>query len=165
MGKEASRLQDLALAMTLDGREEMIDLAEIARERYLLNEEVIRESRRKNVEVRPPQTEPDLLVFCSRFGLSRVLDNLLNNATKAIPKEGGSLEMECRRRDNMASISLMNTGEIPAQQIEQVRRGEVKGRGLNIISRFVQSNHGKIEITAAAGVTKITILLPLQTVA
>lgn len=160
--RETARLQDLALAMTVEGREEMMDLSRVAHERFRMNEEVIRESKRSNIDISPPEIQPGLFVYCPRFGLERVVDNLLNNATKAIPKEGGGLAMRCYREESLACLEIRNDGEIPADQVKQVRKGEVKGRGLNIIYRFIQSNHGKIDIRVEAGQTLFTIKLPLQ---
>jgi signal transduction histidine kinase len=162
MEREAARLQDMALARQVSGSEEMLDLGVLALERFRLNEAVIEESRRRNIVVTPMEIEPDLFVYCPRFELERVLDNLLHNATKAIPAEGGVLGMRGYRDGTMACLELSNSGEIPADQIAQVRKGRVKGRGLNIIYRFVQANHGSIDLSTEGGKTVFTIRLPLQ---
>jgi signal transduction histidine kinase len=140
----------------------MLDLGVLALERFRLNEAVIEESRRRNIVVTPMEIEPDLFIYCPRFELERVLDNLLHNATKAIPAEGGVLGMRGYRDGTMACLELSNSGEIPADQIVQVRKGRVKGRGLNIIYRFVQANHGSIDLSTEGGKTVFTIRLPLQ---
>jgi GAF domain-containing protein len=163
VAEEAARLEDLALTLGGEGREEVVDLSREARERFLLNDEVIRESKRANITIMPLELEPDLLVSCPPFALERVLDNLLNNATKAIPKEGGLLAMRCYREEDMACLEITNTGEIPPGQLEQARQGLGKGRGLGIIYRFVQANRGQMEITVDNGLTTFLIKLPLQT--
>jgi signal transduction histidine kinase len=160
--RETTRLQDLTFAMSVEGREEVVDLSEVSRKRYLINEETILESRRENVCVHPPELETGLLVFCPRFGLERVLDNILNNATRAIPEEGGELSLRTFPDGDMASLEVRNTGEIPHQKIEEMRRGEVQGRGLNIIYRFIQANHGKISIRNEGGQVVCTIRIPLH---
>lgn len=159
--KETVRMQDMALAMRLEGREEVLDLSEIAGERFRLNEEAIRQSWRKYIWIEPPEIEAEILVYCPRFGLERVLDNLMNNAVNAIPKQGGALSMRCYIEETMACLEIRNTGEIPEEKIDQVKKGEVRGRGLNIIYRFVQGNHGKIHIRTEDGQTVVIVKLPL----
>ena len=162
VARETARLQDLALTMTGEGREEEIDLGRLARERFDLNRHAIEEAKYTNIQVKPVAIEPDLIVLCPRYGLERVLDNLLNNATKAIPAEGGFIELKCFRSGTMACLSITNSGEIGQEQIELVKSGVVVGRGLNIVSRFIQNNHGKLEIVAQEGKSVFTIKLPLH---
>jgi len=159
--KETVRMQDMALSMKLEGREEVLNLSDIAEERFRLNEEAVRQSWRRYIRIEPPDIKEEILIYCSRFGLERVLDNLLNNAVNAIPKQGGVLAMRCCIKGSMACLEIRNTGDIPKEKIDQVRRGEVKGRGLNIIYRFVQSNYGKINILAENGQTTVIVKLPL----
>ena len=160
--RETARLQDLALTMTGEGREEEIDLGRLARERFTLNVHVIEESKYTNIMIKPASIETGLIVFCPRYGLERVLDNLLNNATKAIPREGGYIAMSCFRAGEMACLEITNSGEIDQEQIEMVKRGLVLGRGLNIISRFIQNHHGNLGIVSYEGVSIFTIKLPLH---
>lgn len=159
--RETTRLQDLTFSMSVEGREEVVDLSEIALARYRINEETIREARRRNIEVRPAVLEPNLRVFCSRFGLERVLDNMLNNATRAVPEEGGEIALRTYCDGAMAALELRNTGEVPSEKIEEVQKGEVRGRGLNIIYRFVQANHGKMEIRNEEGKVVCILRIPL----
>ncbi len=162
VAREGGRLQDIALTMTGEGHAETVELGQVAGERFRLNRAVIQESGRGEITVRPFVREEMLPVHCSPPGLTRVIDNLLNNATKAIPTAGGELAMRCFRRGAMACLEVDNTGAIPASQIEQVRRGQVKGRGLGIILRFVQANHGNIDIRTEGDRTVTTIQLPLR---
>ena len=160
MATEAARLQDLALTMSGEGREEILDLTTIARQRYQINSEAVREMKLSNITIVPPDLEANLYVFCPRFALERVLDNLLNNGIKAIPEQGGIIAIRTFRKGARVCLEIENSGEIPADQIEQVRAGKVKGRGLNIIYRFVTTNHGRIDIHAGDGRTKFIIQLP-----
>jgi len=160
--KETTRLQDLALTMTGEGRGEEIDLGKVALERYLLNKSAIKEFKYTHITMKPPVVEPDLVVSCPLYGLERTIDNLLNNSTKAVPREGGYIGLHCFRSAEMACLEVTNSGEIPQDHIDSVRKGLVGGRGLNIISRFIQNNHGKIDITTEKNVTTITISLPLN---
>ena len=162
IARETARIQDLAQTMTAEGKEERINLVRIACERFLLNDEVIQENKRRNINtIGPCPQAPALEVICSAFGMERVLDNLLNNATKAVPEHGGELCLQCFQEDGMACLKLANTGVIPAERLEEVRRGEVKGRGLNIIRRFIQAHHGRIEINAEGDRTVCIVRLPL----
>ncbi|PXF55288.1 MAG: hypothetical protein C4B57_03310 [Deltaproteobacteria bacterium] len=159
--KETVRMQDMALTMRLEGREEVLDIGRIAEERFRLNKEAVRQSWRRYIRIEPPEIEPKILVYCSRFGLERILDNLLNNAVNAVPKQGGILALRCYVEETMACLEIRNTGEIQKEKIDQIKRGEVKGRGLNIIYRFVQANHGKIDIRTEDGQTVVIVKLPL----
>ncbi len=159
--RETTRLQDLTFSMSVEGREEVVELSEVSLARYRINEETIREARRRNVVVRPAVLEPNLQVFCSRFGLERVLDNMLNNATRAVPEGGGEIALRTYCDGAMAALELRNTGEIPPEKIEEVQRGEVRGRGLNIIFRFIQANHGKMEIKNESGEAVCILRIPL----
>jgi len=159
--KETVRMQDMALTMRLEGREEVLDIGRIAEERFRLNKEAVRQSWRRYIRIEPPEIEPKILVYCSRFGLERILDNLLNNAVNAVPKQGGILALRCYVEGTMACLEIRNTGEIQKEKIDQIKRGEVKGRGLNIIYRFVQANHGKIDIRTEDGQTVVIVKLPL----
>ncbi|OGR00804.1 MAG: hypothetical protein A2511_10210 [Deltaproteobacteria bacterium RIFOXYD12_FULL_50_9] len=162
VARETARLQDLALTMTGEGREEEIDLGQLARERFELNRYAIEEAKYTNILLQPVVIEPDLIVLCPRFGLERVIDNLLNNATKAIPRTGGFIELCCFRAGEMACLEITNSGEIGQEQIALVKSGMVQGRGLNIISRFIQNNHGRLDIVSEEGKSVFTIKLPLH---
>ncbi len=163
MASEASRMQDLAQAMTGEGRETVLDLSEVAAARYRIIEEVVHESKLSRVALAHAEFEPGLLVSCSRFGLERVMDNLLGNAVRAVAdqKPGGRVAISCSRQGDMAKLIIENSGEISTEQLGKMRRGAVKGRGLNIINRFVHTIHGNIEIDTKNGMTRFIILLPL----
>ncbi|MEW6220600.1 MAG: GAF domain-containing sensor histidine kinase, partial [Thermodesulfobacteriota bacterium] len=158
---ETSRLQDLAVTTAAEGRAEILDLSALAVARYRINAEVARETRRQEVTIQTPDLGSSLFVFCPRFALERVLDNLLANATKAVPAAGGFLALHTFRDGPMACLAISNSGEIPAPAMEAVRTGTVQGRGLNIIRRFVQTNMGQLDVRTDRGTTTFTICLPL----
>jgi len=161
IAQETARLQDIALTQTGEGREEIIDLGRVATRRYALNESVIRENRMSHIEVSSPAIAGSLQVCCPLFSLERVIDNLLHNATKAIPANGGNLHLKAGRKKNMAYLEIGNTGEIPASVRRDIAAGQVKGRGLYLIQRFATSQHGKLELANKKGKALIRLYLPL----
>lgn len=161
MASESARMQDLAQAMSGEGREVVLDLAEVAGERYRIIKEVVGESKLRKVTLEQRTLEEGTYVSCSRFSLERVLDNLLGNAVRAVPATGGRVSMSCYREDGMACFSVRNTGEITSDRLKQMQAGTVRGRGLNIINRFVHANHGNIHLDVREGETKFVIKLPL----
>lgn len=159
--QETTRMQELAIYPNIEGRERVIDLTEMLRSRFRINEEAIREQRRLNLTLVHDELEHGLLIYCSPFGFERVLDNLLDNATKAIPQEGGLLRIKSYRLDQKACFEIQNTGKIPEEKIEQIRKGEVEGRGLNIIYRFIKAIHGDLEVFTDNDSTTFRVMIPL----
>ncbi|MEW6675844.1 MAG: ATP-binding protein [Nitrospirota bacterium] len=151
----------MAIYPSIEGRERVIDLTEVLKSRFRINEEAIREQKRINIKLIQDELQAGLLICCSPFAFERVLDNLLNNATRAIPEEGGELSIKSYRRGEMACFEICNTGRIPEENIEQIRKGEVKGRGLNIIYRFIQAMQGNLEVFTDADSTTFRIMIPL----
>jgi len=160
--QESVRMQELAIYPNIEGREREVDLSETLRRRFKINEEALREQRRMNIHLIDDKREPGLRIYCSPFGLERVLDNLLDNATKAIPEEGGELSIKSYRSGDMAAFEIRNTGKIPEENIGQIKEGDVKGRGLNIIYRFIQANHGKLDVFTDNDSTTFRVMLPLH---
>jgi len=159
---EAIRMQEIAIYPSIEGRERVVDLTSVLRSRFKINEEAIREQKRTNIKLVQDELEKDLFIYCYPFAFERVLDNLLDNATKAIPEEGGELSIKSCRMGEMACFEIRNTGRIPEQNIEQIRKGEVKGRGLNIIYRFIQAIQGSLEVFADSDSTTFRIMIPLH---
>jgi len=160
--QESVRMQELAIYPNIEGREREMDLSETLRRRFKINEEALREQRRMNIHLIDDKREPGLQIYCSPFGLERVLDNLLDNATKAIPEEGGELSIKSYRSGDMAAFEIRNTGKIPEENIGQIKEGDVKGRGLNIIYRFIQANRGKLDVFTENDSTTFRVMLPLH---
>lgn len=159
--QETTRMQELAIYPNIEGRERIIDLTEVLKSRFRINEEAIREQKRLNIRLVHEEMEPGLFIYCSPFGFERILDNLLDNATKAIPEEGGLLLIKSYRQGEKACFEISNTGKIPEENIEQIRKGEVKGRGLNIIYRFINTIHGELEVFTDDNSTTFRIMIPL----
>jgi signal transduction histidine kinase len=160
--QETNRMLELIVYPTIEGRERVVDLTDVLKRRFKINEQAIREQKRYNIKLIRDELQPGLSIYCSPFGLERVLDNLLDNATKAISEEGGELCIKSFRSGGMAAFEVRNSGKISEENIEQIRKGEVKGRGLNIIYRFIQSVHGKIEVFTDDDSTTFRVMIPLQ---
>jgi signal transduction histidine kinase len=159
---EAIRMQEIAIYPNVEGRERVVDLTELLKSRFRINEEAIREQRRMNIRLMQDGLQKGLFVYCYPFALERVLDNLFDNATKAVPEEGGEISIKSYQVDKMACFEIRNTGKIPEENIEQIRKGEVKGRGLNIIYRFIETMQGKLEVSTSDDSTTFRVMLPIH---
>jgi len=159
--KETSRIQELALTLHAEGREEVVDLTEKLRRRFLINEEAIRELKRENLRQVEGELESPLWIRCSPLHIERVLDNLLNNASNAIPEEGGELRIRAYRKDPWAVVEITNTGEIRAEDKARYLLGESRGRGLHITTRLVKRMGGKMELESEKGETTFRVMFPI----
>lgn len=144
-------------------RPEEMDLSEVVRGRFLINEEAIREQKRAGIRLDATGLAPGLRVRTWRLALERVLDNLLNNATKAIPPAGGSLAVRAFAQEGMARLEITNSGRIPQEEITRLLSADVAGRGLNIVYRFVHSMGGQVDVQTdeSRDTTAFRISLPL----
>jgi signal transduction histidine kinase len=159
--KETSRIQELALTLHAEGREEKVDLTERLKRRFLINEETIHELGRKNILLKKGRLEKGLCIWCFPLHIERVLDNLLNNATNAIPEEGGDLSIQSYRKDTWAVAEISNTGQIPEEEMDRYLHGESRGRGIHITTRLVRRMGGQIEVESSQGRTAFRVMLPL----
>jgi signal transduction histidine kinase len=159
--KETSRIQELALTLHGEGREEVVDLTEKLRRRFLINEEAIKELKRENVHLIENDLESPLWIRCYPLHIERVLDNLLNNATNAMPEEGGHLSIRSYRKDFWAVAEVINSGEIREEDRDRYLLGDGRGRGLHITTRLVKQMKGKIEMESGGGQTTFRVMFPL----
>ena len=159
--KETSRIQELALTLHGEGREESVDLSEKLKKRALINEETLRELKRENIRLIEGELEHPLWIRCYPIHIERVLDNLLNNASNAVPEEGGSLSIRSYRKDGWAVAEITNTGQISEVDRERYLHGEGKGRGLHITTRLVKRMGGKMEMQSGEGLTTFRVIFPL----
>ena len=159
--KETSRIQELALTLHGEGREEIVDLAEKLEKRFLINEETIKELKRENICLVESNLELGLWIRCFPLHIERVLDNLLNNASNAIPEGGGELSIRSYQKDSWAVAEITNTGQISEEDRDQYLLGDGKGRGLHITTRLVKRMRGKMEIQAEEGKTTFRVMFPL----
>jgi signal transduction histidine kinase len=159
--KETSRIQELALTLHGEGREEMVDLTEKLKKRFAINEEAIKELKRGNVHLTEGDLESPLWILCYPLHIERVLDNLLNNASNAMPEEGGHLSIRSYQKDSWAVAEVTNTGEIREEDRERYLHGEGRGRGLHITTRLVKQMKGKMEVESGEGRTTFRVMFPL----
>jgi signal transduction histidine kinase len=161
--QEGTRLQEMAVSLSPAAKPEALDFSEVVRARFLINEEAIREQKRVGIVLDARGMEEGLRVSTGRLALERVLDNLLNNATKAIPREGGKLEVRTGKAAGMAWAEITNSGQIPEAEISRILSADVSGRGLNIVYRFARSLGGLVEVRVDAekDTTTFRISLPL----
>jgi signal transduction histidine kinase len=159
--KETSRIQELALTLHGEGREEMVDLTEKLKRRFFINEEAIKELKRENVHLTEGDLESPLWIRCYPLHIERVLDNLLNNASNAMPEEGGHLSIRSYQKDSWAVAEVTNTGEIREEDRDRYLLGEGRGRGLHITTRLVKQMKGKMEVESGEGRTTFRVMFPL----
>jgi signal transduction histidine kinase len=161
--KETSRIQELALSLHGEGREEVVDLSERLRGRFLINEEAMKELGRGNIRLIEKELESPLCIRCFPLHIERILDNLLNNASNAIPHEGGELSIRAFRRDPWAVAEITNTGEIQGEDKDRYLLGDGRGRGLHITTRLIKRMGGKMELESGANQTTFRVMFPLVT--
>jgi signal transduction histidine kinase len=159
--KETSRIQELALTLHEKGKESVIDLTEISKRRFLINEETLKELNRGNIQLIERKLESPLWVRCFPLHIERVIDNLLNNASNAIPEEGGELSIRSYRKDPWAVVEINNTGQISEGEKDRFTLGEGRGRGLHTCTRLVKNMRGTMSVESKEGQTTFCIMLPL----
>jgi signal transduction histidine kinase len=159
--KETSRIQELALTLHGEGREEIVDLTEKLKKRFHINQEAIKELKRENVHLIEGDLESFLWIRCYPLHIERILDNLLNNASNALPEKGGHLSIRSYQKDSWAVAEVTNTGEIREEDRDRYLLGEGRGRGLHITTRLVKQMKGKMEMESGEGQTTFRVMFPL----
>ena len=159
--EETSRLQEMALSLSHVGREQAVDATQVLKRRFEINEEAIKEQLRQNITPTQGPFEDNLFVYCYPLYLERILDNLLNNATKAIPLQGGRLGISTYLKDGYACIEVTNTGAMSEDVRLQLMEGDAKGRGFYITHKIIRLLKGLIDISVEEDTTIITLKLPV----
>jgi len=159
--EETSRLQEMALSIYHVGKEQVVNLTSIVINRFDINKEAIREMLKQNVTVEEGPYHDPLYVQCYPLHVERVLDNLLNNATNAIPLKGGVLSTRTYLQNDWAYVEITNSGLIPEEERRRLMQGEGRGRGIYITHRIVRLLRGHIDITVEKNRTKVTVKLPV----
>jgi signal transduction histidine kinase len=159
--KETSRIQEMAFTLYEKEKESVIDLTEVSEKRFLINEEALKELNRRNVQLIGRKFESPLWVRCSPLHIERVIDNLLTNASNAIPAEGGELSIRSYRKDKWAVVEINNTGRISEEERERFVLGESRGRGLHISTRLIRNMKGVLSVESGEGQTTFYVMLPV----
>lgn len=159
--KESSRIQELALTLHGEGREEVVNLSEKLERRAMINEEALTELNKSHIRFLDRSLTSPLWIRCYPLHLERVLDNLLNNASNAIPEEGGDLSLRSYQEDDWAVAEISNTGQISEEDRERFLMGEGRGRGLHITTRLVKKMGGRMEMESGEGRTTFRVKFPL----
>lgn len=159
--EETSRLQEMAMSMYHAGKEQVVNLTQVVRKRFDINREAIQEMLKQNVVLKEGPFHDPLYVQCYPLHVERVLDNLFNNATNAIPLKGGELSTRTFLENPWAGVEISNSGVIPEEERRRFLQGEGRGRGLYITHRIVRLLKGQIDITVEKSKTKVTVRLPV----
>lgn len=158
--EETSRMQELALSLYEVGEEQVVNLTSVLRRRFEINKEAIREQLKQNVNLKEGPFDTDLQVSCYVIHLERVFDNLLSNATNAIPLKGGTLAIRTFADGEWACAEISNTGHISEDDRARLLGGEGEGRGLYITNRIIRLLGGKIDVMAGEENTTFVVRLP-----
>lgn len=158
--EETSRLQELAMGVYAVGEEEVVDFSRMVQNRVEINKEAIKELLKQDVALKQGPYDWDLRVKCHLVHIERVFDNLLNNATKAIPLKGGLLTVKTYAHGEWACAEISNSGEMSEQDQMKSLEGAGEGRGLYITYRILRLINGKMDIRSENGATTFVVSFP-----
>lgn len=160
--EETSRLQELAMGVYAVGEEEIVNLSKVLQSRFEINREAIKEQLRQDVELKEGPYDESLLVKCHIIHIERIFDNLLNNATKAVPLKGGILAVKTYLKGKWACAEITNSGEMSESDRIKILEGSGsgEGRGLYITNRILRLLNGKMKIRSDSGLTTFIVCLP-----
>ncbi|MFC1532639.1 GAF domain-containing protein [Thermodesulfobacteriota bacterium] len=160
--EETSRMQEMALSISHVGKEQLVNLTESIKRRFEINKEAIKEQLKQNVILEKGPFQDPLYIKCYPLHIERVIDNLLNNATNAIPLQGGTLSVCTYESDEWACAEFTNTGAIPDEERRRLLEGEVQGRGFYITHQIIHMLNGKIDIRPGKNTTTVSLRLPIH---
>jgi two-component system phosphate regulon sensor histidine kinase PhoR len=117
----------------------------------------------------------DVIAWCDRRGLARILSNLVDNAVK-YNRRGGWVEVWAKRDEDIVTVRVSDSGEgIPPSELRavlqrfyRVDQARTPGRGglglgLAIVKHMVQYMGGALDLRSREGVgTTVTITLPAR---
>ena len=159
--EEANRLQEMALSISHTGKEQRVNLTEVLKRRFEINKEVIKEQLRSNIILKEGPYQDPLYIRCYPLHIERVMDNILNNATNAIPLKGGTLSVRSYADGDSACVEVSNSGQILDEERHRLLEGEVPGRGFYITRRILSLLKGNIDIRSGIETTTVLLRLPI----
>jgi len=155
-------MQEMALSLSHVGKEQTVNLTEVLRRRFEINKEAIKEQLKQDVILEEGPFEDPLYIKCYPLYIERIMDNILNNATNAIPFSGGTLSVRSFQEDESACVEITNTGHILDEERRRLLEGEVEGRGFYITQRLVRLLGGNIDIRAGKDTTTVSLHIPIH---
>jgi signal transduction histidine kinase len=159
---ETMRIQEMGLSIHQAGKEQIVNMTEILKKRFEINKEAIKEMLKANVSLQEGPFQDSLPVRCFPIHLERILDNLLNNASKAIPIKGGKLSIRTYADGQWACTEISNTGQISEEDRLKLLEGEGRGRGIHITHRLIRLIKGRIEVKVEKNSTTMIVCFPLS---
>jgi signal transduction histidine kinase len=159
--EETNRLQEMALSITHVGKEQRLNLTEVLKRRFEINKEVIKEQLRSNIILKEGPYQDPLYIRCYPLHIERVMDNILNNATNAIPLKGGTLSVRSYADGESACVEVTNSGPILDEERQRLLEGDVPGRGFYITHRIISLLKGNIDIRSGKETTTVLLRLPI----
>jgi len=159
--EETDRIQSLSTSASIEGRERFVDIGQTLKRRFRLNAEAVRERGLDGISVTLGPVDTGLLAYCAPFELERILDNLLANATEALPAEGGELSARCSKEGDFAEVAIRNSGVLTDEEMQKLFSGKVRGRGFGIAQRFVQTLGGELRVSQEEAHTVVVVRVPL----
>ncbi|MDJ0553258.1 MAG: ATP-binding protein [Microcoleaceae cyanobacterium MO_207.B10] len=114
----------------------------------------------------------DLIIDADENKINRVLQNLLVNAVEAIEKSGGKIEIQAKRKDKWAEITISDNGPGIPQVIQEkffeafVTHGKQGGIGLGtaIVKSIIDSHRGQISFESHPSGTTFYLHFPLASI-
>ena len=131
-------------------------------------------AERKKIALKFKSNMDEMIVYLDKDKLEKIITNILSNAFKFTP-EGGQIEVNVIRDDNIVIVSVMDTGigiqkeKLPRifdrfYQVDSNHTREQKGTGigLSLTKELVELHKGKISVESEEGKgTTVKISLPL----
>ncbi len=174
--KRLSRLVDALLRLSrLENRsqpmkEEVTDIGELV-EGIMISHQVFIEDSGLQVTC---DVEPNVKAVCDSDMIRQAIANLVSNAV-SYTSEGGRIDLKVFCKDNMAAISVGDTGiGLSPEEAKMVfsrfwradsgraRESGGLGIGLSVVKEIVDRHHGKVFAEGEKGVgSTFTIMLPL----